>query len=191
MMTVDAEFILTLWNSYVICDWDDSGFSWVTCTTTAHSWHSPTLPINILCYLQTQSTLCCPPSSIFALQMHNTIIFFYCSPCFLTMLSASNSKELIRITHNASKMTGLPTPNLSDLYSTAITCRARTVANNPRHPSIHSSHCFHLVTDTEPWHVNGHVMQECCPLCHGITKHNTQVTVICKCAMSIGVCVFV
>lgn len=52
--------------------------------------------------------------------------------CFYSLLIASDKNRLICIPYNAFKITGLLTPNLSDLNSKAITLRTRTVAHDPR-----------------------------------------------------------
>ena len=61
-------------------------------------------------------------------------ILLYCSPCFYNMLTVSNRNKLIRITHRASKIIGLPTPNLSDLNNRAIARKASIIAHDPSHP---------------------------------------------------------
>ena len=73
----------------------------------------------------------------FLLLLYKSIVqpvILYCSTCFYNMLTTSNKNTLTRITHHASKIIGLPTPNLSDLNNTAITRRALGIAHDPSHP---------------------------------------------------------
>lgn len=112
-------------------------------------------------------------------------VLLYCSPSFFTMLTASNRNKLTRITNSAPKMTGLPTPNLCDLNCEAVIRRARTVTLNPRLATPpRSSHCFHLVADTDPWPGN-----KCVPSDIALLNRTPMLAVAWMCCIQyVGLC---
>lgn len=67
-------------------------------------------------------------------------ILLYSTLCFFTILPVSNSNKLIRITHNTSKMIGLPMASISNNNKAM---RALTITQDPGHP-LYPFHCYHL-----------------------------------------------
>ena len=58
----------------------------------------------------------------------------YCSICYYTALSVKNRNSLLKITHVSAKITGLPTPMLSEIIDHAILRKACAVATESDHP---------------------------------------------------------
>jgi len=61
-------------------------------------------------------------------------VLLYCSICYFDILTVTNKNKLTRITKNASKIIGLPTPNLSDLNRKAMLRKAQKIVHDISHP---------------------------------------------------------
>lgn len=61
-------------------------------------------------------------------------ILLYCLPCFFNLLTLVTKTKLFSITHIASKIISLLTPQLSDMNEKAKIRGALTIANDTDHP---------------------------------------------------------
>ena len=71
------------------------------------------------------------------LRLYRSIIeplVMYCSTCYYPALSVSNRTRLLKISHVAAKIIGLPTPMLSQMIDHAILKKARVVDAESDHP---------------------------------------------------------
>ena len=64
-------------------------------------------------------------------------ILLYCSTCFFNMLTVKKRNKLTQITNTATKIIGLPTPNLQELNTKAITRIAHAISLEITHPLNH------------------------------------------------------
>ena len=62
----------------------------------------------------------------------------YCYICVFPLLSISNRNKLLKFTHIASKVIGLPTPSLPQLTERACLRKARAIERDQDHPLSHT-----------------------------------------------------
>ena len=70
------------------------------------------------------------------------LLINYCSMCYYPALSVSNRTRVLKISHVATKINGLPTPILSEMIDHAILKKSRAVAIESDHPLFTYFHVF-------------------------------------------------